>query len=232
MKKVILITGGSEGLGYSLAKKLSEDNTVIILSRNENKLKKSAKELNVDFIVCDITNSKNVKTAIEKVYKKYEKIDILINSAGVMARGELVENDFDLIKKVIDTNLTGLINVTRAVLPQMKERRNGIIININSQGGIAHYSERSLYHSSKWGVTGFTKNLQDEVAKYNIKVTDVLPGLMKTNIFKNANIDRKIGDDGLNPEDVANIISFIINLPEEIIIPEIGIKNIKNYSKS
>ncbi len=231
MDKVVVITGGSEGLGRALAKKLSLKNTVIVLARNKEKLEEVCNAFSVDCEVCDVADSKQVQNAVENIYNKYKKIDILINCAGIMARGELVENDFDLIKNVIDVNLTGLINMTRAVLPQMKERRGGMIININSQGGIAHYSERSLYHASKWGVTGFTKNIQDEVAKYNIRVTDVLPGLMRTNIFKNAGFERSF-EDALNPEDVADIIEYIIKLPKDIIIPEIGIKNIRNYAKS
>ena len=231
MEKVIVITGGSEGLGKALAKKLCLENKVVVLARNKEKLEEVCNAFGVECEVCDVSDSKQVECAVNNIYKRHKQIDILINCAGIMARGELVENDFDLIKKVIDINLTGLINMTRAVLPQMKERRDGMIININSQGGIAHYSERSLYHASKWGVTGFTKNIQDEVAKYNIRVTDVLPGLMQTNIFKNAGFERSF-EDALNPEDVAGIIEYIIKLPKDIIIPEIGIKNIRNYAKS
>lgn len=109
----------------------------------------------------------------------------------------------------------------------MKENKNGLIININSQAGINHKAERTVYNASKWGVTGFTKSLQDELAKYGIRVTDVLPGMLKTDMFNKLNITKNM-ENGLDTKEVARLIQFIIDTPSDVIIPEVGIKNINN----
>lgn len=109
----------------------------------------------------------------------------------------------------------------------MKENRDGLIININSQAGINHKAERVVYNASKWGVTGFSKSLQDEVAKYGIRVTDVMPGMMKTEMFSKINIKKNMVN-GLDTKAVARLIQFIIDTPSDVMIPEVGIKNINN----
>ena len=109
----------------------------------------------------------------------------------------------------------------------MKNNGGGLIININSQAGINHKAERSVYNATKWGVTGFSKSLQDEVSKYGIRVTNVMPGMMKTNMFKKVNIEKNMGN-GIDTKEVARLIEFIINTPNDVLIPEVGIKNINN----
>ena len=109
----------------------------------------------------------------------------------------------------------------------MKANKDGLIININSQAGINHKAERVVYNASKWGVTGFSKSLQDEVAKYGIRVTDVMPGMMKTEMFSRMNIEKNMVN-GLDTKEVARLIQFIIDTPSDVMIPEIGIKNINN----
>lgn len=109
----------------------------------------------------------------------------------------------------------------------MKQRNNGLIININSQAGINHKAERVVYNASKWGVTGFSKSLQDEIAKYGIRVTDVLPGMMKTDMFQKMDIQKNM-ENGLDTREVARLIKFIIDTPSNVMIPEVGIKNINN----
>ena len=94
MSKVIVITGGSEGLGKAIAKRLIKDNKVIIISNNEEKLKKTATEIQCDYVVCDVTNYKQIENAIETIFKKYINIDVLINNAGVWLEGDLTENTF------------------------------------------------------------------------------------------------------------------------------------------
>lgn len=109
----------------------------------------------------------------------------------------------------------------------MKQRNNGLIININSQAGINHKAERVVYNASKWGVTGFSKSLQDEIVKYGIRVTDVLPGMMKTDMFQKMDIQKNM-ENGLDTREVARLIKFIIDTPSNVMIPEVGIKNINN----
>ena len=221
--KTIVITGGSDGLGKALATDLSKDNKVVILATNEEKLKNTASEIGCEYHVCDVTNFSSVKNIVDSI----EKIDVLINCAGLWIQGELDKNDAERIESVIKVNLLGVINCSKAVIPGMKNNNNGLIININSQAGINHKAERAVYNATKWGVTGFTKSLQDEVAKYGIRVTDVMPGMMKTDMFKKMNIEKNM-ENGVDTKEVARLIRFIIETPTDVMIPEVGIKNINN----
>ncbi len=222
MKKV-LITGGGDGLGKTIAQELATDNKVIIIGTNEEKLAQTAKVLNCDYYVCDVSDYKQ----LEKIAKEIGMVDVLINNAGLWIQDELETNNFDRIQRVIEVNLLGVINCTRAFLPAMKKSGKGNIININSQAGINYKKERTVYNASKWGVTGFSKSLEDEVKKYGIKVTDILPGKMKTEMFRKMEIEKSM-DDGLDTKEVAKLIRFILSLPKDVNITEVGIKNILN----
>lgn len=133
MKKVILITGGSDGLGKGLAQRLVKDYQVIILGKNPIKTKQVADELSVDYLVADVGNYLELEEAITKLLAKYEKIDCLVNNAGLWIQGKLEENDSETIKSVIEVNTLGTIYATKAVLPIMKKQNFGRIINVISQ---------------------------------------------------------------------------------------------------
>ena len=227
MKKTIVITGGSDGLGKTLAESLSKENNVIILATNEDKLKLVANDNSCKYKVCDVSDYTEVEKTITEIITENNKIDVLVNNAGLWIQEELDTNDSDRIKSVIEVNLLGTINVSKAVIPSMKENKDGLIININSQAGINHKAERVVYNASKWGVTGFSKSLQDEIAKYGIRVTDVLPGMMKTDMFNKMNITKNMAN-GLDTKEVARLIQFIVDTPSDVMIPEVGIKNINN----
>ena len=227
MKKTIVITGGSDGLGKTLTETFAKENNVIILATNEEKMKLVAEENNCSYKVCDVSNYEMVEKAISEIIEEYNKIDVLINNAGLWIQEELDTNDSDRIKSVIEVNLLGTINVSKAIIASMKANKDGLIININSQAGINHKAERVVYNASKWGVTGFSKSLQDEVAKYGIRVTDVMPGMMKTEMFSRMNIEKNMAN-GLDTKEVARLIKFIIDTPSSVMIPEVGIKNINN----
>ena len=227
MKKTIVITGGNDGLGKTLAENLAKNNNVIILATNEEKLKIVANDNNCTYKVCDVSEYEIVESIINDIVKEFGVIDVLINNAGLWIQEEIDTNDSERIKDVIDVNLLGTINMSKAVIPFMKEKNNGLIININSQAGINHKAERVVYNASKWGVTGFSKSLQDEVAKYGIRVTDVMPGMMITNMFNKMNITKNMAN-GLDTKEVYRLVQFIIDTPNNVMIPEVGIKNINN----
>lgn len=230
MKKIIVITGGSDGLGKSIAKRLSkhEENQVIILSNSEEQLKNTAIETNSDYQLCDVTNYKSVGTAIQLILKKYEKIDILINNAGVWLAGDLTECTYEAINNCINVNTKGPIYMTKAVLPSMYKNEKGLIINVCSQASFDSDDFSTVYNASKWAMRGFNHSIQKDVSKKGIKVTGFYPGFMQTNIFKKAGNDYDTST-GLETEKVAKAIEFIINCDEDVIIPEFGIKDIENY---
>lgn len=228
MSKVIVITGGSEGLGKAIAKRLIKDNKIIIISNNEEKLKKTATEIQCDYVVCDVTNYKQIENAIDTILKKYINIDILINNAGVWLEGNLTENTFEKISNCIDVNTKGPIYMTKAVLPNMYKNKNGLIINVCSQASFDNDDYSVVYNASKWAMRGFNRSIQRDISKKGVKVTGFYPGFMQTNLFKKAGNDYDTST-GLEVEKVAKAIEYIINVDSDVIIPEMGIKDIEEY---
>ncbi len=134
--KTVIITGGSDGLGYAVARLLAKSHNVYILARNEKKLIKIAKELNCKYKLCDVTNWSNIESVIGEINQESKSIDILINNAGIWIQGQLQENSSEKIKDVIEINTLGTILVSKAVVPAMKKQKSGIILNVISQAGL------------------------------------------------------------------------------------------------
>ena len=227
MSKTIVITGGSDGLGKEMGIELSKDNTVILLARNEEKLKEISNNTNAIYYVCDITKYDEVKQVIDSILNQHKKIDILINNAGAQVNGELENITTEEIERVVDLNVKGLLNITKAVIPNMKQNKKGLIININSQAGLYYKAERSVYHGSKWAITGITGSLQAEVSKYGIRVTGVYPGALEVGILLDG-VKTLREKPSISYKEVINLIKYIINTPDDVLIPEVGIKNINN----
>jgi uncharacterized protein len=227
MKKVVMISGGSDGLGKTIAQYLANDYRVVIISPSKDKLEKVAKEIGVDFFVADVSDYKDLEKAVGDVLVKYKRIDCLVNNAGLWIEGELERNNVERIGRVVGVNLIGLINFTKAVLPQMVKQKEGLIININSQAGFYGKAERSVYNATKWGVTGFTKSIQPELAKYGISVVGVYPGKMDTEMFEKMGIEKDMSD-ALDTKEVARVVKFLLETNKAVNIPEIGIKNLNN----
>ena len=227
MNKVIVITGGSDGLGKAIARELINDD-LIIISNNKEKLVETSNELNCDYRVCDVTNYNEVDNTITNIVGSYGRIDVLINCAGVWLAGDLTENGYDKISKCIDVNTKGPIYLTKAVLNSMYERKNGLIINICSQASFDNDDFSVVYNASKWAMRGFNRSIQKSISKKGIKVTGFYPGFMQTNLFKKAGNDYDTST-GLEVEKVAKAVHFIINCDDDVIIPEFGIRDIENY---
>lgn len=228
MKKTIVITGGSDGLGKAIAKRLNENNNVIIISNNKESLIKTSEEINCEYYVCDVTDYKQIDNTIKSIIEKYNKIDILINNAGVWLAGDLTETDYERISNCIDVNTKGPIYMTKAVLPNMYDNKDGLIINVCSQASFDSDDFSTVYNASKWAMRGFNRSIQKDVSKKGVKVTGFYPGFMQTDIFKKAGNDYDIST-GLEVEKVAKAIEFIVNCDDDVIIPEFGIKDIENY---
>jgi 3-oxoacyl-[acyl-carrier protein] reductase len=168
-KKKVLITGGADGLGYSVTRKLlAEGAEVHVLTRDPKKLKnnlEAIKDLNVSVYECDISNYGEVKEIVNRI----GSVDILINNAGVWLEGNLVDCSPDQISRAFDTNSKGVVFTTKAILPGMIEQNFGHIFNISSTSGLKGRSEESVYCASKWAVTGFTESLKAELCEVLLK---------------------------------------------------------------
>ena len=227
MKSVVVITGGANGLGRELVAMLSPKHHVIVLDIDGHSLSRVAKKFSAQPFVCDISNWLAVESAIGEITQKYKKIDYLINCAGIYLQGQLTTNDPKKIKKVFEVNTLGTVNLCRFVTPIMKKQKSGTIINIISQAALYPCESRSVYHASKWAITGFTQCLQMDLSEQNISVTGIYPGLMKTALFQKQGVPRDLSH-ALELTEVANLIEYVINLSPDTLITDIGIKNIIN----
>lgn len=237
--KNIIITGAANGVGKAIADILKEEN-LILIDIDENNLKQVSEKTNSKYYVCDVTDDKQIINIINDIARNYEKIDCLINCAGMWIAGDMSKteqpifnemNDLNRIKKVIDTNVFGVIAMIKTIFPIMKEQGYGQIININSQSGVMCEPPFPIYNASKTGASAFRKAIQNDLAQNNIKITDVCPGLIQTDFYKRANneLPENVMNTGLKPKDVANTVKFVFDLPDEITIPSIEVRNIKNY---
>lgn len=229
--KHVLITGGSDGLGKIMGQKLKEAGfTVTVLGKDEEKTKAAAEELGCSYVVADVSEHQQVRAAVEEAQKTNGPIDILINNAGIWIQDALEVNDPDRIKRVMEVNATGPIYCTQAVIPAMKERKSGRIINISSQGGLNAKAERSVYTASKWALTGFTKAMQMELKPFNIAVDGFYPGAMQhpmqqADIFAKAGNARDMSK-ALDGSIVADAIVYACKLPDGVRITEFGIESL------
>ncbi|MEI6280784.1 MAG: SDR family oxidoreductase [bacterium] len=217
-KKVIVITGGNSGLGKATAKILAIQNHVVILGKNVKEVEKTSKELKCDGIICDITDAEQVKNAFSQIIKKYNKIDCLINCAGVWIKGPIEENNPKDIQNTVMVNTLGTFLTVNAVVSQLKKQKHGRIINISSRAGLNPKSERSVYNASKWAVTGFTKCLQMELAPFDISVVGFYPGFMHTDIFEKAGDHKNDFSKAMSVEKAAKALDYLVNVDDDLLI--------------
>lgn len=237
--KNVIITGAANGVGASIARILKEENLILVDIDKVN-LEKIANELNSKYFVCDLSNVDEINNVVDLISKQYEKIDCLINCAGMWISGDISKleqpifdqmNTLERIKSVIDLNVFGTIAMVKSIFPIMKKQGYGQIININSQSGVTCEPPFPVYNATKHSTNAFRKAIQDDLARNNIKITDVCPGLIQTDFYKRANneLPKEVMDTGLMPEDVAKTVKYVFDLPHEITIPSIEVRHIKNY---
>lgn len=179
MSKVVLITGGSSGIGKSIGEFLHHQGfTVYGTSRNPEKITNSVFPL----VSLDVRDSKSIHLAVAKIIQETGRLDIVINNAGVGITGPLEEIPMQEIKNNFETNFFGPIEVMKAVLPQMRSQQSGLIINITSIAGYMGLPYRSVYSASKGALELVTEALRMEVKPFGIQITNVAPGDFATNI--------------------------------------------------
>jgi short-subunit dehydrogenase len=239
MSKVVLITGGSSGIGKSIALFLSEKGfTVYGTSRNPDRI---TEQLPFNLISLDVTDTKSIKKAVDLVVLKEGRLDVLINNAGVGITGPIEETPEVEIKKAFQTNVFGPLDLIKAVLPQMRLQNEGLVINITSIAGYMGLPYRGVYSATKGTLELLTEALRMEVKDFNIKMTNVAPGDFATNIaagryhapvlnespYKKAYgntlqlMDAHV-DQGNDPIEMANVIYKIVNTESPKIHYKVG----------
>ena len=199
--KTVLVTGGSRGLGLVLARQFAANGArVAICARDEQELDQASDDLlsrgaDVLAIKCDVTNIPEVEDMVSRVRQRFGKIDVLVNNAGTIQVGPLEVMKHEDFEHTMRAHFWGPLNTILAVLPEMRERRDGRIVNISSVGGKIAVPHLVPYSASKFALVGLSKGLNAELRKDGIVVTTVCPGLMRTGSPRNANFKGKHRDE-------------------------------------
>jgi NAD(P)-dependent dehydrogenase (short-subunit alcohol dehydrogenase family) len=184
MKKTVVITGSSAGIGKATALYFAAQGwNVAATLRTPEKENELIKISNVKLYALDVTSSASVETALKHIKADFGKIDVVVNNAGFGADGVFESMSDEFIEKQFNTNVFGLMRVTREAIKIMREQKGGAIVQIASVGGRVAFPLYSIYHGTKWAVEGFTESLQYEVAQFNIKLKVIEPGAIKTDFY-------------------------------------------------
>lgn len=189
--KVVIVTGGSRGIGKSIAESFKQDGAEVIITYKNSVNEEHFDSLGIKHFQCDVADIKAVQSLTDEIVKQFGKIDILVNNAGVTKDGLLMrmsEEDWDI---VIDTNLKGVFNFIKSVTRPMMGKRYGKIVNITSISGIIGNPGQANYSASKAGVIGLTKSVAKELASRNINVNAVAPGFIETEMTDKLSDDVK-----------------------------------------
>lgn len=236
MDKIILITGATSGFGKAMAEKFAEAGwNCIITGRRAERLETLATELQKKFniqtlsLVFDVQDRSAVFTSLSNLPAEWQNIDVLVNNAGLALGRDSFENaNLDDWDTMLDTNVKGMMYVTKAVLPYMTARKQGHIINMGSVAGKEVYKDGNGYCASKYAVDALSKSMRIDLLPHRIKVTAIHPGAAETEFaivrFKGDASKAKQVYDGYTPlhaEDIANIAFYCANLPEHVCINDL-----------
>ncbi|MFY7811280.1 MAG: SDR family NAD(P)-dependent oxidoreductase, partial [Flavobacterium sp.] len=227
---IVLITGASSGIGEALAKKFNENEAVVILvARNILELERVQSEFKNKAIpsyleIFDVSDIEKIEDFARKIILKHQKIDILINNAGISQRCLLIDTSIEDQKKLITINLLAVMTITKCFVPTIIENK-GQLIAISSVMGKINTKYRSSYTASKHGVVGFYDSIRLELQEYGVNICNIMPGFVATNITKNAVgttqklINKNENQNGLTPEDFAKqAIDAIIKRKKNVFI--------------
>ncbi|EMA7641999.1 SDR family oxidoreductase [Vibrio parahaemolyticus] len=232
MKKLVVITGASSGIGEAIARRFSEEgHPLLLVARRVERLE----ALNLPNTLCekvDVTDQASLITAIEKAEAQFGPADVLVNNAGVMLLGQIDTQDAAEWKRMFDVNVLGLLNGMHSVLASMKARNSGTIINISSIAGKKTFPDHAAYCGTKFAVHAISENVREEAAASNVRVTTIAPGAVETELLSHTTSqDIKDGYDAwkvdmggvLAADDVARAVMFAYQQPQNVCIREIAL---------
>ena len=236
MNKNVFITGATSGIGQATARIFAKNgNRLIIIGRRETRLKELAQQLTAEYgvdvlpLVFDVRDNSTVQAAVDKLPAEWRNIDVLVNNAGLaVGLGPIQEGIIDDWERMIDTNIKGLLYVTRCISPLMIANNSGHIINIGSVAGKEVYPNGNIYCATKHAVDALTRAMRIDMVKYGIKVTQIAPGAVETEF----SVVRFKGDQGkadnfykgfnpLTPEDIAALVYYVTTLPAHVCINDL-----------
>ena len=226
-KPIAIITGASTGIGRSLAIRLSNQYRLYLISRNKDNLNKTkelinAQNNNCEIIVSDISQTESIDDIYSQIKHK-EKIELLINNAGIGIFKNITDTTIKDWDNSLNTNLRGSFLMTKMVIDNLKSKKNGKIVFISSVAGLQPYKNSTAYVASKYGLRGFSAALREELREFNIKVITVFPGAVNTPIWDNKNMD-ELREGMMKTDDLTETIFHAINAPNNCVTEEITIR--------
>lgn len=227
-----VITGATQGIGKAIAERfLSEGFSITICARTEKDLKKLQKEweeyypdVNIYIHKVDLADKKQVLSFAEKVLKQFSSIDVLVNNAGLFFPGKLAEEPDGHLEQLMAVNLFSVYHLTRALLPRIREKKEGHIFNISSVAGLQAYANGGSYGITKYALMGFSDNLRYELKDEGIKVTSICPGATISRSWEGAGVSH---ERIMNPQDIANMVWASYNLSYKANVEQIIIRPIE-----
>lgn len=241
MEKIVLITGATSGFGKSSAKLFAKNGYNIIITgrRNDRLLVLENKLIDLYnvrvFPLCfDVRDQQATTEAIDSLPENWKKIDVLVNNAGLASGlSKIQDGDFEDWNKMIDTNIKGLLNVSRNIMPLMIARKKGHIINIGSTAGKEVYLNGNVYCATKHAVDAISKSMRVDLLEHGIKVTQICPGAAETEFsevrFHGDKAKAKEIYNGFQPmssSDVASVIYYVTTLPEHLCINDLVVTSL------
>ncbi len=233
--KVVLVTGGSQGLGEAISRRLAEAGGMVCIADIKTEQAEAvAASINESggqaaAFMLNVTDENSVQNIIDTITRQYGRIDVLINNAGTDVTKPITDLTVEEWDRVINVNLRGPFLLTQTVYASMKSQGSGHIINITSTAAKRTWTEASAYHASKWGLLGFSHAMHAEGRRDGIKVTAVVAGGMRT-----AFIMERFPDTDPNvlqdPKNVAETVLFTLSLPAESVIPEVMVLPMRETS--
>lgn len=232
----VFITGATSGFGEAIAHTLAKQNVkMIITGRTEDKLMQVAKEIEENTqtkvlpLVFDVRDYKACEAAINNMPEEFRNVDVLVNNAGLAVELNAVhEGALEDWERMIDTNIKGLLYVTRLIAPGMVERKSGHIINLGSTASHEIYYGGNVYCATKHAVNALTKGMRTDFLKYGIKVTQISPGACETNFsVVRFHGDKEKADkvyEGYDPlvaQDIADVVEFVLSRPAHVCLNEV-----------
>jgi len=227
--KTAIVTGAGRGIGRATAIALAKEGVNVgLVGLTLSNLEKVAEELRqfqvkVAVATADVADLDSITTAVEKIRGELGSIDILINNAGTAKFGGFLDLSPEEWENIIKVNLMGVYNTTRAVLPEMIERKAGDIVNISSSAGQKGAPVTSAYSASKFGVLGLTESLALEVRKHNIRVVGLTPSTVVTDLAAEANLISGNPENVMHPEDLADLIVSGLKLHPRVFLKSAGL---------
>ena len=228
--RTAIVTGASDGLGKEVSLKLGKEGVnLALIARRKEKLEEVKKQITgvkIQIYPCDVKNLSQLKETVKKIIDDFKTIDILLNIAGIWQKKMPVEEiDEQVIDDVIATNLTGLIHMTKLVIPILKKQAEGAIINISSMTGVKFPPGQSVYAATKWGVKGFTEVIREDLRGTSVKVSGIYQAGVKTDMFfkTGEKFAEGVYEKFMDPKDLASIIVFMLSQPPHIWLEEVRV---------